>query len=160
MSIYQFQVRLASGESYSLEKYKGSVLLIVNTASKCGLRGQFKELESLYQEYKEDGLVVLGFPSNQFHQELTDGKAAQESCQLNYGVTFPIHALIEVNGPNADPLFTYLKEQQPGLLTKDIKWNFTKFLVDRTGNVVKRYSPKTSPLEAKNTIEQLLEKKV
>ncbi len=156
MSIYQFQARLASGKEYSLEKYQGKALMIVNTASKCGLRGQFKELEALYQKYKDDGFVVLGFPSNQFHQELTDAQQAKESCQLNYGVTFPIHELIAVNGPDADPLFMYLKEQQPGVLTKDIKWNFTKFLVDKTGTVVNRYGPKTSPLEATPMIEKLL----
>lgn len=156
MSIYEFTVTTAEGQSYSLADYQGKVLLIVNTATKCGLRGQFTELEELYQRYQDQGLVVLGFPSNQFHQELADGQAALESCRLTYGVTFPMHELTIVNGSDALPLFTYLTDTLPGVLTKDIKWNFTKFLVNTQGEPVKRYGPKTSPMEAVADIEALL----
>lgn len=158
MSIYDIEVVDETGQHYTLDRYKGNVMMIVNTATKCGLKGQFSDLEELYQTYKDQGFVVLGFPSNQFKQELSDSKEAAESCRLTYGVTFPMHEIIQVNGPDAHPLFTYLKKGQSGFLSDAIKWNFTKFLVDEEGTVVKRFGPKTSPLEAKAEIEQLLAK--
>lgn len=155
-TIYDIDVTDESGQTYSLSKYKGQAMMIVNTATKCGLRGQFADLETLYQDYQDQGFVVLGFPSNQFHQEVQDKKEAAESCRLTYGVSFPMHDIIAVNGKETHPLFAYLKEAQGGLLSDAIKWNFTKFLVDKEGNVIKRYGPKTSPLEAKADIEAIL----
>lgn len=156
MSIYQFNATLETGETYSLKQYKGKVIVIVNTATKCGLAPQFKELEAIYQTYKDQGLVILGFPSNQFHQEPDSGEKAAEACRMTYGVTFPMHTLTVINGKEADPLFLYLEEQAPGLLTNDIKWNFTKFLINRDGEVVERFAPKTSPKEMIDPIEKAL----
>lgn len=156
MSIYQFDATLENGEKYSLEKYKGKTIVIVNTASKCGLAPQFKDLEEIYQKYKEQGLVILGFPSNQFHQELTTGHEAAEACRLTYGVTFPMHTLTVINGEKADPLFIYLQEQAPGLIIDDIKWNFTKFLINREGEVIERFAPKTEPNDMLPAIEKAL----
>ncbi len=155
MTIYDFQVT-ADGTSYALERYRGKVLLIVNTATKCGLAPQFKELEALYQQYQARGLVVLGFPSNQFKQELTSAEAAVQACRLDYGVTFPMHELVHLKGNAADPLFQYLIQAAPGTLGKAIKWNFTKFLVDRNGKVVKRFAPATTPDKIAPEIENLL----
>ncbi|MBU0904895.1 MAG: glutathione peroxidase, partial [Firmicutes bacterium] len=130
----------------SLREYEGKPMIIVNTASKCGFTPQFKELQELYEEYKDQGLVVLGFPSDQFNdQEFADMKDTMEFCQLNYGVSFPMFKKIDVKGDQAHPLFEYLVSQKKGLLTEDIKWNFTKFLVDPDGKVVKRYAPQSSP---------------
>jgi|SRR5690625_1099710 len=157
MSIYDIEVKKADGSTYKLEEYKGQPLLIVNTASKCGFAGQFDGLEKLYQEHKEDGLVVLGFPSNQFgNQEPGNAEEAEESCRLNYGVTFPMHEKIDVNGEDAHPLYDYLKSSKKGLLTDNIKWNFTKFLVDKNGQVVERFSPKTKPESIEKDIEKVL----
>ncbi|MFD1429458.1 glutathione peroxidase [Lacticaseibacillus mingshuiensis] len=156
MSIYDEQVTLEDGTDYTLAKYAGHPLLIVNTATKCGFSPQFAGLEALYQEYKDQGLVVLGFPSDQFHQELADGQAAAEACRTTYGVTFPMHSLVSVNGDDALPLFDALKDAAPGALGKAIKWNFTKFLVDQNGNVVKRYAPKTTPDKIAPDIAKLL----
>lgn len=156
VSIYDLDVQLETGETYSLSAYQGDVLLIVNTATKCGFAPQFKELEALYQAYQAQGFVVLGFPSNQFKQEVNTAQEAAEQCRLTYGVTFPMHQLIQVNGEQAHPLFQYLTEAQGGLLNRKIKWNFTKFLVDRTGKVVKRYAPNTSPADIRPEIEILL----
>ncbi|MGX7197217.1 glutathione peroxidase [Enterococcus olivae] len=156
MSIYNLEVTKVDGTVYSLDKYQGKVLLIVNTASNCGLAPQFEGLESLYQAYQGQGLVLLGFPSDQFKQELTTAGAAEEACRLNYGVTFPMHELISVNGPTAAPLFRYLTKEAPGALGKRIKWNFTKFLVDRQGQVVKRFAPSTPPEKINPEIEKLL----
>jgi glutathione peroxidase len=153
MSVYDFSYTSISGEDVSMAQYAGKVLLLVNTASKCGLAPQFDGLEQLYQTYGERGLVVIGFPSNQFRQELDDEQAIGEFCKVRYGVTFPLSERIEVNGANALPLFTYLKEQMPG----DIEWNFTKFLVDRTGAVVGRYEPSIEPQALVGEIERLLE---
>ena len=140
MTIYDLTVKDENGQSYSMDKYKGKTLLIVNTATKCGFTPQFAELEEIYTEFKDQGLVVLGFPSNQFKQELETGKAAAEACRTTYGVTFPMHSLINVNGSDASPLFSLLKEEAPGLLGESIKWNFTKFLVDRNGKEIGRAS--------------------
>ncbi|MBL1226023.1 glutathione peroxidase [Enterococcus sp. BWR-S5] len=156
MSVYDFEATLENGETYSLDKYKGQVMVIVNTATKCGLAPQFEDLEELYKEYKEQGLVVLGFPSNQFKQELDSSEAAAESCRLTYGVSFPMHQLCHVNGSETLPLFKYLKEQTKGALGSSIKWNFTKFLIDKEGEVANRYAPQTSPLKMKEDIETLL----
>jgi glutathione peroxidase len=158
MSVYDFTVKTIRGEEKSMADYKGKVLLIVNTASKCGFTPQYKELQELYDEYKDKGFEVLGFPCNQFGQQEPGTESEIESfCQLNYGVTFPMFAKIDVNGANAHPLFVYLTEKAPGILgTKSIKWNFTKFLVDKNGNVVSRFAPKTKPSELKQEIEKLL----
>ena len=158
MSIYDFRVKTIRGEEQSLADYKGKVLLIVNTASKCGFTPQYKELQKLYEQYRDRGFVVLGFPCNQFgNQEPGTEEEIEQFCQVNYGVTFPMFAKVDVNGENAHPLFQYLKEKAPGVLgTKAIKWNFTKFLVDRNGNVVARFASQTKPSELKNEIEELL----
>ncbi|WP_394191949.1 glutathione peroxidase [Paenisporosarcina quisquiliarum] len=145
-NIYDFTATNSNGEDVSLREYEGKPMIIVNTASKCGFTPQFKELQELYEEYKDQGLVVLGFPSDQFNdQEFADMKDTMEFCQLNYGVSFPMFKKINVKGDQAHPLFEYLVSQKKGLLTEDIKWNFTKFLVDPDGKVVKRYAPQSSP---------------
>ncbi|HGF8034588.1 TPA: glutathione peroxidase [Enterococcus faecium] len=156
MSIYNFEVALEDGTVYSLEKYADKPIIIVNTATKCGLAPQFEQLEELYQAYQSQGLVILGFPSNQFKQELASATEAAEACKATYGVTFPMHQLIDVNGENTDPLFTYLKNEAPGTVTKAIKWNFTKFLIDRNGKVIERFAPQTSPLKMTTAIESVL----
>lgn len=145
-TVYDFTVKLTNGNQKALSEYEGKPLIIVNTASKCGFTPQFKGLQELYNKYQERGLEILGFPCDQFNnQEFDNIEETTEFCQLNYGVTFPILAKIDVNGENADPLFTFLKEQKKGILSKNIKWNFTKFLVDSKGNVVERYAPTTDP---------------
>jgi glutathione peroxidase len=157
MTIYDYTVKKADGSEQSLRDYEDDVLLIVNTATKCGLAPQFDGLEALYQGYKERGFSVIGFPCNQFaNQEPGTDEEVQEACRLNFGVTFPLMAKIDVNGKNEDPLYTFLKKEQGGFLGSAIKWNFTKFLVDREGNVVKRYDPKTEPGDIATDIEQLL----
>jgi len=158
MSIYRYTAKNIRGEETPLVNFQGKVLLIVNTASKCGFTRQYKELQELYGEYKEMGFEVLGFPCNQFGQQEPGNESEIEHfCQVNYGVTFPMFSKIEVNGENAHPLFVYLKEHAPGILgSKAIKWNFTKFLVDRNGNVVSRFSPQTKPSELRQEIERIL----
>ncbi|KAF1300520.1 glutathione peroxidase [Enterococcus sp. JM9B] len=158
MTVYDYQATTEDGKKYSLDQYKGKVLVIVNTATKCGLAPQFEELEQLYKTYQEQGFVILGFPSNQFKQEVSSSKEAAESCRRTYGVTFPMHEIAEVNGENALPLFKYLEEQAPGTLGKALKWNFTKFLIDREGNVVQRFAPQTNPQKMTEEIEELLKK--
>ncbi len=157
MNIFQINVKDKVGNEYDLNQHKNQVMLIVNTASKCGLTPQFSELEELYKEFKDKGFIILGFPCSQFaNQEFDDATAANEFCQLNYGVTFPILEKLDVNGDNAHQLFKYLKSEQSGDDSAEIEWNFTKFLIDRDGNVVKRFAPKTEPHEFKNDITQLL----
>lgn len=156
MNIYDILVKTEKGEQYELDRYKGQVMMIVNTASKCGFTNQFTELEELYDKYKEEGFVVLGFPSDQFKQELSSGEEAAEFCRLDYGVTFPMHEMVKVNGSQAHPLFKHLSSEAKGLLGQSVKWNFTKFLVDRDGNVIKRYAPQDSPTKAENDIAKLL----
>ncbi len=155
---YTTLVTTIRGEDTDLTPYKGKVLLILNTASKCGYTPQFKGLETLHETLSPRGLQILGFPCNQFGaQEPGDGEQIASFCQLNYGVTFPMHAKIDVNGSDAHPLFAQLKAAAPGLLgSKSIKWNFTKFLVDREGTIVRRYGPKTTPEEITSDIEALL----
>ncbi|MGG3798839.1 glutathione peroxidase [Metabacillus fastidiosus] len=156
-NIYNFDVKMTNGEMKSLKDYEDKILLIVNTASKCGLTPQFKGLQELYDTYKEKGLEILGFPCSQFNnQEFSNIEETTEFCQLNYGVTFPILAKIDVNGDNADPLFKFLKEKKKGTLSKSIKWNFTKFLVDRNGEVIERYAPTTSPEKIEEDIIKLI----
>ncbi len=157
MHLYDIEVTKIDGTNYPLSEYKGDVLLIVNTASECGLTPQFEGLQKLYDTYHEKGFTILGFPCNQFgKQEPGSGEEAATNCQLNYGVTFPMHEKIEVNGENAHPLFNYLKSQQKGVFGDKIKWNFTKFLVDREGNVVKRFSPQKTPESITKEIEKVL----
>jgi glutathione peroxidase len=156
--IYRISARSIDGRETSLGEYRGKVLLIVNTASRCGFTPQYRELEEIYQAYGERGLVVLGFPSNQFggQEPGSDAEIAQ-FCSMNYGVGFPMFAKIEVNGEGAHPLYRYLKSARSGLLgTERIKWNFTKFLVDRTGKVIGRFAPSTKPTELRTAIESLL----
>ncbi|WP_290779517.1 glutathione peroxidase [Exiguobacterium sp. UBA5002] len=141
-TLYEIDVQNAKGETVSLKDYAGRVLVIVNTASKCGLVKQLGELQALYDKYEEQGVTVLGFPCDQFNQQEFDSQEeTMEFCQLNYGVTFPMFQKIDVNGSNEHPLYTFLKKEQSGLLSSKIKWNYTKFLVDRKGQVVKRFSP-------------------
>ncbi|MCY8499815.1 glutathione peroxidase [Bacillus atrophaeus] len=158
MSIYDIEVRTITGEETTLQPFAGKVMIIVNTASKCGFTPQLKQLQELYDTYQQEGLEILGFPCNQFmNQEPGDETSIQEFCKKNYGVTFPMFAKIDVNGAKAHPLFTYLTEQAKGMLgTKAIKWNFTKFVVDKKGNIVGRYSPNTNPKEIEDTVLKLL----
>ncbi|MFO1323116.1 MAG: glutathione peroxidase [Burkholderiales bacterium] len=146
-SIYDFTVNDISGKPVRLDRYRGKVMLVVNTASQCGFTPQYKGLEALYEKFHGKGLEVLGFPCNQFGgQEPGDEKEIAQFCELNYGVTFPMFAKVDVNGERAAPVYKYLKAEKPGLLGSEaIKWNFTKFLVDRDGNVVKRYAPNDTP---------------
>ncbi|MEC0985118.1 glutathione peroxidase [Bacillus safensis] len=160
MSIYDIQVKTINGQEQSMADYKGKVLIIVNTASKCGLTPQFKQLQELYDQYHEKGLEILGFPCNQFMNQEPEGEEAiQEFCSLNYGVTFPMFAKVDVNGEEAHPLFKHLTSQAKGVLgTKTVKWNFTKFIVDQDGEVIERFSPKTPPKELESSIITLLNK--
>ena len=157
-TVYDFTVRDIDGQDVRLDRFKDEVLLIVNTASKCTFTPQYEGLEALYAEYGQRGLKVLGFPCNQFaNQEPGSESEIASFCQVNYGVTFPVFAKIDVNGPHASPLFQWLATEAPGLLgSKIIKWNFTKFLVDRHGAVVKRFAPATQPKAIKVEIEKLL----
>ena len=156
--IYDFKVKDIHGKTVGLDAYKGKVLLVVNTASKCGFTPQYKGLEKLYKDLNGRGLEILGFPCNQFgaQEPGTETEIAQ-FCELNYGVTFPLFAKVEVNGANAAPVYKYLKAERPGLLGSEaIKWNFTKFLVDRKGNVLARYAPNDTPESMAGDIEKAL----
>jgi len=157
-SITDFHVKAADGSDADLATYAGQVLLIVNTASKCGFTPQYEGLEALHRQYAGRGFEVLGFPCNQFgHQEPGDATEIASFCSLTYDVTFPVFAKIDVNGGDADPLYVALKKQAPGVLgTEGIKWNFTKFLIDRAGKVVGRYAPTTKPEDIQADIEKLL----
>jgi glutathione peroxidase len=156
-SFYQFSARSLQGKEISMNSYRGKVVLVVNTASKCGLTPQYEGLENLHQKYKDKGLVILGFPCNQFgNQEPGTEKEISEGCLVNYGVTFQMFSKIDVNGENAHPIYKYLKNSLPGLIGRKIKWNFAKFLIDRSGNPVKRYSPTTVPDKLVKDIEKLL----
>jgi glutathione peroxidase len=156
-NFYQFSARSLQGKEISMEAYKGKVILVVNTASKCGLTPQYEGLEKLYELYKDEGLVILGFPCNQFgNQEPGTEKEISEGCLINYGVSFPMFSKIEVNGKNVHPIYKYLKDELPGFFGKRIRWNFAKFLIDRNGNPVKRFSPTTIPEKLVTDIEKLL----
>jgi glutathione peroxidase len=156
--VHDFTVRTSDGGMRPLADYAGQPLLIVNVASKCGFTPQYAGLEALYRDYRDRGLVVLGFPCNQFGgQEPGDAEEIASFCTLNYDVSFPVMAKVEVNGADADPLYAHLKRERPGLLgTQSIKWNFTKFLVDRAGNVVSRHAPAETPDSLRGAIEALL----
>lgn len=158
-TLYDFAVRRLDGSETSLGDWRGKVLLIVNTASQCGFTPQYAGLEAMYKKYKDRGFAVLGFPCNQFGaQEPGTADEIGAFCEKNYGVSFPLFDKVDVNGPNAHPLFTHLKEEAPGLLGTDgIKWNFTKFLVDRHGKVVTRYAPTTSPNALDSDVLALLD---
>ena len=156
MSIYDITVTREDGTAHTMADYKGQVLLIVNTATKCGFTPQFKELEALYETYQDQGFVVLGFPSNQFKQEVATGSEAAVACRLDYGVTFPMHELVKVNGSEAHPLFQYLTEHTKGFLGSSIKWNFTKFLVGRDGEIIARYGSKDKPMSFEDDIKKAI----
>jgi glutathione peroxidase len=158
MSVHDYSAKTIDGKDKKLAEYKGKVMLVVNTASKCGFTPQYKGLEELYRKYKDKGLVVLGFPCDQFgHQEPGDENEIKNFCSLNYDVSFPMFAKVEVNGSGAHPLYKHLKEEKPGVLgSEGIKWNFTKFLVDKSGKVVKRYAPTDKPESLAKDVEKLL----
>ncbi|MGC3982170.1 MAG: glutathione peroxidase [Steroidobacteraceae bacterium] len=158
MSLYTIEVRDIDGQSTTLAGYQGQVLLIVNVASKCGFTPQYTGLEALYRRYREQGFTVLGFPCDQFgHQEPGDEAEIKNFCSLNYDVSFPLFTKINVNGANAHPLYQHLKAARPGILGSEaIKWNFTKFLVNRQGEVVKRYAPNDAPESLAGDIEKVL----
>jgi glutathione peroxidase len=154
---YDFKAKTLQGKEIGMDTYKGKTVLVVNTASKCGLTPQFEGLEALYRKHSENGLVILGFPSNQFaNQEPGDEKSIAEGCLVNYGVTFPMFSKTDVNGPDAHPLYKYLKSELPGVFSNKIKWNFTKFLIGADGRPVKRFSPTTKP----EKIGEYLEKQI
>jgi len=157
-SIYDFKVNKISGEEVGLDTYKGKVLLLVNTASKCGFTPQFEGLEALYKDYHDEGLEILGFPCNQFlKQDPGSNSEIGEFCSLNYGVTFPMFSKIEVNGDNTHPLYKFLKSEAKGVLgTEKVKWNFTKFLVNKEGAVLKRYAPNVEPKDITADIKACL----
>ncbi|WP_449404177.1 glutathione peroxidase [Flavobacterium sediminis] len=156
-AFYDFTAESLQGKTIAMEAYKGKTVLVVNTASQCGLTPQYEGLEKLYEKYKDKGLVILGFPCNQFgNQEPGDAHSISEGCLINYGVTFPMFAKIEVNGNNAHPIFKYLKSKLGGIFGSRIKWNFTKFLIDADGKPVKRFSPITKP----EKIDEYLQKRM
>lgn len=157
MDFYDFEAERLDGSIEKMEKYKDKTIVVVNTASRCGLTPQYKGLEELYQKYRDKGLVVLGFPCNQFgNQEPGDAHDIKAFCQVNYGVGFPLFAKVDVNGSNAHPIFKYLKSELRGLLGGKIKWNFTKFVIDKTGVPVKRFAPTTTPASMASYIEKIL----
>lgn len=157
-NFYDLSAMSLQGKEVNMGAYKGKVIIVVNTASKCGLTPQFEGLEKLYKDYKDKGLVILGFPCNQFaNQEPGSEKDIAEGCLLNYGVTFPMFSKVDVNGENAHPIYKYLKDQlKGGIFGKKIKWNFAKFMIDKNGKPYKRFSPTTSPEKLRKDIEQLL----
>lgn len=159
-NFHQFSATSLQGKEIKMDQFKGKTVLLVNTASKCGFTPQYAGLEELYEKYKDKGFVVLGFPCNQFaNQEPGGAKEIEESCLVNYGVSFPMFSKIDVNGKNAHPIFKYLKKEQGGTLGNAIKWNFTKFLIDSEGKPVKRYSPITTPEKIEPELVELLETK-
>ncbi len=154
---YEFSAKSLKGKDISMSEYKGKVVLVVNTASKCGLTPQYEGLEEMYKEYKDKGLVILGFPCNQFaNQEPGDESQISEGCLINYGVSFQMFSKIDVNGENAHPIYKYLKKELPGFPGNSIKWNFSKFLIDQNGKPVKRFSPFTKPEKVKEYIKKNL----
>ena len=158
-SFYQFSAIDLQGEEVQMSAYKGKTVVVVNTASECGFTPQLEGLEKLYKKYKDQGLVILGFPCNQFgHQEPGDEKSIAEGCVANYGVTFTMFSKVDVNGDNAHPIFRYLKRELGGLLGSKIKWNFTKFLINPEGKPIKRYAPVTKPEKIEKDIVPLMNK--
>jgi glutathione peroxidase len=157
MNFYDFEAESLNGQKRAMAEFKDKVVVVVNTASKCGLTPQFEGLEELNKKYKDEGLVIIGFPCNQFaKQEPGEAGEIQEFCQLNYGVSFPMFGKIEVNGDNAHPLYKYLKAKKGGWFGSSIKWNFTKFVIDKKGNPVKRFAPTTKPKDMEALIIKLL----
>lgn len=157
MTIYDIEVQKPNGDAYKLDAYKNKVMLIVNTASECGFTPQFEGLQALYDKYKDQDFIILGFPCNQFGgQEPGTGEEATQNCKINYGVSFPMHEKIDVKGEQQHPLFKFLTEAQNGFFYEKIKWNFTKFLVDKNGDVVQRFSPQKKPSQLESEIEALL----
>ncbi len=158
MSIYDFTVKAQDGSEVPLSDYRGKVLLIVNTATGCGFTPQYEGLQDLYEKYQEKGFEILDFPCNQFGSQAPGTEEEiKDFCQSRYGVTFRLFKKIEVNGKNEEPLYTYLKSQQGGVMGSKIKWNFTKFLVDRKGNVVERFAPAVTPEKIEDSVSKLLE---
>ena len=159
MNLYEIAVKTIDGQTEALEKYRGQVLLVVNVASKCGFNSQYAGLEAIYRRYLPKGFAVLGFPCDQFaHQEPGNEAEIQSFCSLNYDVTFPLFAKIEVNGSGAHPLYQFLKKAQPGIFgSETVKWNFTKFLVNREGNVLKRYAPTDTPEKIEDDLKGIIE---
>ena len=156
-NVYQFNFSQLDGEEVSLSKFKGKAILVVNTASFCGLTYHYTGLETLYQEHKDKGLVIIGFPCNQFgKQEPGTSEEINDFCNLNYDVTFPMSTKVDVNGKNAHPLFKYLKSELKGTLTNNVKWNFTKFLINRDGVPFKRFSSTTEPEDISSSIDEVL----
>ncbi|WP_075603614.1 glutathione peroxidase [Saccharicrinis aurantiacus] len=154
---YNFSATSLQGKEISMDTFKGKTILIVNTASKCGLTPQFEGLETLFQKYKDKDLVILGFPCNQFaNQEPGDEKSISEGCMINYGVSFPMFAKIDVNGDNTHPIYKYLKSELGSLLGSKIKWNFTKFLIDANGKPIKRFAPITKPVKIDKYLAKIL----
>lgn len=157
VKIYDFEAVTLQQKVVSLGDYRGKTVIVVNTASKCGLTPQYEGLENLYKKYKDRGLIVLGFPCNQFgNQEPGQSSDIESFCQLNYGVSFPIFEKVDVNGANAHPLFVYLKSKLGGIFGSSIKWNFTKFIIDKNGNPVKRFSPYTKPEKMESFLKKIL----
>ncbi|MFZ6051816.1 glutathione peroxidase [Halocola ammonii] len=156
-NFYDFEANDLKGHKTSMKDYEGNLILVVNTASKCGLTPQYEGLEELYSKYKDRGFTILGFPCNQFgSQEPGDENDIEEFCQVNYGVSFPMFAKVDVNGSDAHPIFKYLKSEQGGFLGSKIKWNFTKFLIDRNGQPVKRFAPTTKPQKIESHIKKMI----
>lgn len=156
-NIYNFSARTLQGKEINMKDFEGKTILIVNTASKCGLTPQYEGLEALYQKYKEKGLVILGFPCNQFaNQEPGNDSSLTENCLINYGVSFPMFAKVDVNGEAAHPLFKYLKKELPGFFGGKIKWNFTKFLIDANGKPIKRFAPISKPEKIDKYLQRIL----
>lgn len=154
---YEFSAQRLNGENQALAEYAGKLVLVVNTASRCGFTPQYEGLEKLYQEFKDDGLVILGFPCNQFgKQEPGDAGQIEQTCYVNYGVSFPMFTKLEVNGAGAHPLFNWLKQQLPGFPGRAVKWNFTKFLINKKGQALKRFAPFTAPEKLRKFIVQEL----
>jgi glutathione peroxidase len=159
MNVHEFSAIDIDGIEQDLSQYKGKVMLIVNTASKCGFTPQYEGLEKLYAKHEDKGLVILGFPCNQFKsQEPGDEKDIKNFCEINYGVSFPMFAKVDVNGDDTHELFKYLKSETKGLLGESVKWNFTKFLVDKEGKVIRRYAPTVEPMSIEDDILELLNK--
>lgn len=157
MNFYDFEAERLDGTLESMKTYEGKTIIVVNTASKCGFTPQYEGLEKLYKTYKNQGLVILGFPCNQFgHQEPGTASEIQEFCRANYGVSFPMFAKVDVNGDDAHPIFKYLKSELGGLLGSDIKWNFTKFVIDKNGKPVKRFAPISTPESMEDYIVGIL----
>ena len=157
MNFYDLEAKKINGETVSMSEYKGKTVIVVNTASKCGFTPQFEGLEKLYEKYKDQGLEILGFPCNQFgKQEPGVGEEIQEFCQVNYGVSFPIFDKVNVNGSSTHPIFKYLKSHLGGFLGSSIKWNFTKFVIDKNGKPIKRFSPITKPEDMESFIKFLM----